>query len=60
MKLDLIKTLPNKQFFRPDEVAILFRVNVRTIRRWAANKKIHYVRTPGRAIRVPRVEIIGY
>ena len=44
-------------YFRPDEVARLLRVSVRTIRRWAARGKIEHVHTPGKAIRISQREL---
>jgi excisionase family DNA binding protein len=56
---DLITAdLPKKQYYRPDEVAQLLRVSVRTVRRWAAHNRIEHVHTPGKAIRIPQSEVV--
>jgi excisionase family DNA binding protein len=47
-----------KKYYRPDEVAQILRVSVRTVRRWAANNRIEHVRTPGKAIRIPQIEAV--
>jgi excisionase family DNA binding protein len=46
-----------KELYRPDEVARLLRVSVRTVRRWAGRGKIEHMRTPGKAIRIPKREL---
>jgi excisionase family DNA binding protein len=49
--------IPEKLYYRPDEVARLLRVSVRTVRRWVAMNRIEHVHTPGRAIRIPGQEL---
>jgi excisionase family DNA binding protein len=53
----MMEELPDKRFFRPDEVAELLRVHVRTVRRWIAKGKLEAKRTPGMRIRVSRKEV---
>lgn len=45
-----------KRFYRPDEVAALFRVSVRTVRRWISEKRIEHIRL-GQSIRIPAGEL---
>ncbi len=52
IKYDL--DLPNKRFFRPDEVAAIFDVRARTIRKWCECGKLRYVRVGEKCIRIPR------
>jgi excisionase family DNA binding protein len=52
-----MKTL-EKKYYRPDEVAQILRVSVRTVRRWAAKDRIEHVHTPGKAIRIPQSEVV--
>jgi excisionase family DNA binding protein len=47
-----------KQYYRPDEVAQLLRVSVRTVRQWAAHNRIGRMHTPGKAIRIPQSEVV--
>ena len=50
--------LPDKQLFRPDEVAELMQVKrVETIYSWIRAGKITYVLTPGGQKRIPRAEV---
>ena len=39
---------PGPRFYTPDEVAVKFRVNVKTIQKWANSGKLRTIRTPGR------------
>jgi excisionase family DNA binding protein len=49
--------LPDKQLFRPDEVAELMRIkSVETVHGWIRAGKIKYVLTPGGQKRIPRAE----
>lgn len=50
--------LPNKERFRPDEVAKYLDMSVKTIYSWIATGKMNAIRTGGRALRIPREEII--
>ncbi len=45
-------------YYRPDEVAQLLRVIVRTGRRWAAKDRIEQCAYAGEGIRVPKKEIV--
>ena len=50
--------LPDKQLFRPDEVADLLRIkSVETVHGWIRAGKIKYVLTPGGQKRIPRAEV---
>lgn len=50
--------LPNKELFRPDEVAKLFGFKtVRTVQNWIRSGKIRYIVTPGGHRRIPKSEI---
>jgi excisionase family DNA binding protein len=50
--------LPEKQLFRPDEVADLMRIkSVETVHGWIRAGKIKYVLTPGGQKRIPRAEV---
>ena len=48
-------SLPDKQLFRPDEVADYFRVTVQTIYLWAEHGHLEAVRPgPGKLVRITR------
>jgi excisionase family DNA binding protein len=50
--------LPEKQLFRPDEIAELMRIkSVETVHGWIRAGKIKYVLTPGGQKRIPRAEV---
>jgi len=50
--------LPDKQLFRPDEVAELMRLKTaETVLGWIRSGKIKYVLTPGGQKRIPRAEV---
>jgi excisionase family DNA binding protein len=50
--------LPDKQLFRPDEIAELMRIkSVETVHVWIRAGKIKYVLTPGGQKRIPRAEV---
>ncbi len=59
MKAMAISEVPNKRYFRPDEVAQILQVSVRTVRRWTAREMIEHIHTPGKAIRIPRRALVG-
>jgi excisionase family DNA binding protein len=44
----------------PAEVAALFRVNVKTVTRWATEKKLSCIRTLGGHRRYREVEVMAY
>lgn len=46
--------LPDKFYFRPDEVAKLFCVSTRAVYRWIDEGKLEAVRIAGSTIRIPR------
>jgi len=48
--------IPNKRFFRPDEVAVILEEPIRTIYRWLKDKKIIHI-PHGRKKRIPRAEL---
>lgn len=61
----MLLNLPDKQFFRPDEVATLFNTSVRTVYYWIEHGKLGAVPLGGDdgkpgVIRVPREAIITY
>ena len=50
--------LPDKQLFRPDEVAELMRIkSVETVHGWIRAGKIKYILTPGGQKRISRAEV---
>jgi excisionase family DNA binding protein len=50
--------LPDKQLFRPDEVANILGIkSLKTIDNWIRRGKIRYIRTPGGQRRIPRKEL---
>lgn len=51
------KVLPNKPFFRLDEVAGYYDVTVKTVRNWIDQGKIPAVRVGQRLIRVKREDV---
>ncbi len=51
--------LPNKTFFRVDEVADIFQVSIRTIRRMIDSEELPVIRLRG-AVRVSRDAIITF
>ena len=46
-----------KDYYRPDEVAVLLNVHVETVRRWARDDIIEHVHLPRRGIRIPLHEV---
>lgn len=59
---NILKGLPEKRFFRIDEVAAYFSVSHRTIRRWIDEGKLHHAKILC-TIRIPReaiLEIISF
>lgn len=59
-KSDTIKFLPRKDLFRVDEVADIFGVHHRTVRKWIDEGVLeNIVRTPsGRNLRILRTELL--
>ena len=49
--------VPEKKYYRPDEVARLLRVTRSTVYFWVSRGKIGHIRTPGGLIRISRDEI---
>lgn len=47
MTTPLPATKPRDKLLTPGEVAALFRVDPKTVTRWAAAGRIHSIRTPG-------------
>lgn len=45
------------ELMTPDEVASLFRVDPKTVKRWASRGKISALRTPGGHLRYRRQEV---
>jgi predicted site-specific integrase-resolvase len=50
--------LPEKAMFRPDEVANLFSVSIRTVANWRSEGKLEGVHLSDRCIRFPRKELL--
>lgn len=50
--------LPDKQYFRIDEVAYHFSVTDRTVRNWIDHSLLHCIKKPG-MVRVPRESILS-
>jgi excisionase family DNA binding protein len=51
---------PNEKFMTPGEVAALFRVDPKTVTRWAASGRITSIKTPGGHRRFRESEIRAY
>jgi excisionase family DNA binding protein len=51
--------LPDKQLFRPDEVADIFSVSKRTVYTWLDNGTLTGVKIAGTTVRVDRESIEG-
>lgn len=50
--------MPDKKYFRPDEVAKYLGVHVETIRRWIREGKIKSIKTRGGHNRIHKSEIL--
>jgi excisionase family DNA binding protein len=50
--------IPDKLFFRADELANILDVHVRTIRRWVQEGKLNVVRLPSNQMRIQRKDIL--
>ncbi|MBA4389983.1 MAG: excisionase [Syntrophus sp. (in: bacteria)] len=46
-------SIPNRLFFKPLDVAILFNVSVKTVYSWVAEGKLDAVTIAGRTLRIP-------
>ena len=53
-----VMDIPEKRLFRPDEVAKLFDVSVRTVYGWCDAGKLEFLRIGGRTMRIERECII--
>lgn len=49
----------NERLLTPGEVASMFRVDPKTVSRWAENGRIRSIRTPGGHRRFPEAEILA-
>jgi excisionase family DNA binding protein len=52
--------LPQKAYFRPDEVASIFSVTVRTVYRWHQEGKIDGSKITEKCLRFPRQVVIKF
>lgn len=52
-----MEKIPNKQYFRPDEVAEILQVSVRTVRRWIAQGQMPGVRAHWKGVRINKWEL---
>ena len=50
--------IPTKRLFRPDEVAKIFDVSVKTVYNWCNCGKLDFLRIAGRTMRIERECII--
>ena len=50
--------IPTKRLFRPDEVAKIFDVSVKTVYNWCDCGKLDFLRIAGRTMRIERECII--
>lgn len=57
---DSFSYVPDKSLLRPDEVAELFSVHVRTIYRWEAEGKLGGIKFTTSCLRFPRLSIIKF
>jgi excisionase family DNA binding protein len=55
--MGLAEIAPEDRMLTPGEVAALFRVDPRTVTRWAKTGKLHAIRTPGGHRRYPETEV---
>ena len=54
-----MRRLPDKEFFRADEVMMLFGFKtVKTVYRWFQTGRLKYIVTPGGRKRISRAEIL--
>lgn len=51
-------SLPDKPYFRPDEVARLFAVSRSTVYRWIEEGRLRSVRIAGSTVRIERQAVI--
>lgn len=49
--------IPDKRYFRPDELAKELQIRVDTVRRWIRNKQVRVLRLPGKTL-IPHDEFI--
>ena len=54
----MIRGIPDKAFFRIDEVAKIFGVHAHTVRKWIEEGKLAFVKLPGGHIRVAHSAIL--
>jgi len=52
----MTEPIPEKAFYRPDELARMIAVSTRTVRRWMRMGLIRHVRV-GKVARIPRAEL---
>lgn len=50
----------SKKLFRPDEVAQMLSVNVRTVYAWRAEGKLEGIKITNKCLRFPRQEVIHF
>lgn len=51
--------IPDKRYFRTDEIADLFNVKPYTVRRWIHSGRLVCIKTPGGELRIEREQIIS-
>lgn len=56
--MEEILNMPDKEYYRPDEVAKYNGVHVSTVRRWIREERIQAIRTLGGHNRIPKSEMI--
>lgn len=53
----MMEATAEKKYYRPDELATLLCVTIRTVHRWIRERRIDHVHTPGGHLRIPSSEI---
>lgn len=54
----MIDLIPDKQLFRPDEIARFFEVSRRTVYRWIDEGKLRAVKIAGSTVRITREALL--
>lgn len=52
--------LPDKLLFRPDEVAIIFDISIKTVYNWCATGILKSINPSGKCLRIRRASVVKW